>query len=292
MPRRKEHRQCQQCGNSFESCSGMYCCRQCYYASILQNGRVKRQRQCEQCYSAYIPRQKKIDKNGCKYTRFCSRVCSSHWRRDSLAMKTETKACLFCGQNYCRVRHVLSAEHLERDVHWDARMFCSVRCARMSRGIKSKFDAFSYFRACLKKNTKRDARGCLIWTGKLTNRGYGVVCSYYGRNITAHRVSYVLHIGPIVDKLFVRHHCDVRACCEPRHLVLGTHIDNMRDMLDRKRASSGERHHNAINREVAKNIERDMQLGTSLAKVSRKYGHTITTCLLIKRKKHWSNRKP
>jgi hypothetical protein len=54
----------------------------------------------------------------------------------------------------------------------------------------------------------------------------------------ASRAAYVLHKGPIGD-LHVCHTCDNGLCVNPDHLFLGTHLDNMRDMIDKGRKPKG-----------------------------------------------------
>lgn len=73
--------------------------------------------------------------------------------------------------------------------------------------------------------------GCWIWRGPFMKNGYGSIGmgGREGRREYAHRLSWILANGPIVDGLYVLHRCDVKACVRPDHLFLGTHADNMRD---------------------------------------------------------------
>ena len=63
-----------------------------------------------------------------------------------------------------------------------------------------------------------------------------------GKIARAHRVSYELAFGPIPPgpgvhgTMHVMHKCDNKLCCNPAHLMLGTHKDNMADMKAKGRA--------------------------------------------------------
>lgn len=46
--------------------------------------------------------------------------------------------------------------------------------------------------------------------------------------------------------MMVCHRCDVRSCCNPKHLFLGSALDNARDMVSKLRVSHGERHPFAV----------------------------------------------
>lgn len=81
---------------------------------------------------------------------------------------------------------------------------------------------------------------CWLFTLKPQKTGY-VQLKHEGRPVLAHRISWLLHYGQIPPGLMVLHHCDVRACIRPTHLFLGTHEDNMRDMVTKGRAAKGER---------------------------------------------------
>lgn len=52
-------------------------------------------------------------------------------------------------------------------------------------------------------------------------------------------MSYELANGPVPEGLMVLHTCDHGLCVNPRHLYVGTALDNARDMLVRGRKKHG-----------------------------------------------------
>lgn len=76
--------------------------------------------------------------------------------------------------------------------------------------------------------------GCWIWTGNISNAGYGRFTDYW-QKFSAHRLSYEFANGPTPPGKNVCHTCDVRACVNPAHLWLGSHTDNMQDAIAKGR---------------------------------------------------------
>jgi hypothetical protein len=78
-------------------------------------------------------------------------------------------------------------------------------------------------------------RGCWTWTGYVGNVGYGVFRPSAKQRTGAHRMSWVIHYGPIPEGLYVLHRCDNRVCVRPDHLFLGTVWDNRKDCVQKSR---------------------------------------------------------
>ena len=77
---------------------------------------------------------------------------------------------------------------------------------------------------------------CWEWVGPLFPGGYGRV-NYNGTRQGAHRVAYELTHGPIPPGMDILHSCDLRKCCNPKHLKVGTDQDNVRDKVSRESIS-------------------------------------------------------
>ena len=71
--------------------------------------------------------------------------------------------------------------------------------------------------------------GCWIWLGQ--SGAYGNL-TFRRRSYSAHRLAHELWNGP-VDGWVVRHTCDVKLCVNPKHLIIGTVQDNVRDAIER-----------------------------------------------------------
>lgn len=101
---------------------------------------------------------------------------------------------------------------------------------RIKRRVRDTVGAQSY----IQERVDVDANGCWLWRLAVDKPGYGKAC-YEAVHRSAHRLSFAAFKHDPGD-LFVRHSCDVPRCCNPDHLSLGTHADNMRDMVERNRA--------------------------------------------------------
>lgn len=93
-----------------------------------------------------------------------------------------------------------------------------------------------------KKVLKGDKRECWPWQGGRTDRGYGRVRIVGFPSRRAHRIAWALSHGggiePPPDSL-VLHRCHFRPCCNPAHLYLGDHNQNMEDRAQRTRRAKG-----------------------------------------------------
>jgi hypothetical protein len=85
----------------------------------------------------------------------------------------------------------------------------------------------------LERLSKLVPSGCIEWQST-TRNGYGklIIGSRTDgtrMSVSAHRLSYEVHVGKIPDGLFVCHKCDNPKCINPDHLFVGSRKDNVND---------------------------------------------------------------
>lgn len=140
--------------------------------------------------------------------------------------------------------------------------FCSKACGK--RGVP-----VERFWGKVDKSSGPD--GCWVWTGSLTHDGYGRFTVDKVQRL-AHRYSYaVTYAEPAPDDL-VCHRCDVRSCCNPVHLFIGTHAINSADMVTKGRQAAGERNNKAkLTEEQVRDIRWAYTTGLSQRQLAREY---------------------
>ena len=142
--------------------------------------------------------------------------------------------------------------------------------------------------------------GCWEWKAA-TRHGYGVIATAQqsangGRayHEGSHRISWMLFNGDIPSGMFVCHRCDNPPCVNPKHLFLGTNLDNVRDCAAKGRQfmqntpPTGEMVHNAkLTSEQVIDIRRRHTLGESWKALASEYGIKKPTVYAVIGRRNW-----
>lgn len=75
----------------------------------------------------------------------------------------------------------------------------------------------------------KSVHGCWLWSAASPGR-YGSF-----RGVAAHRLAWELTNRKDIGDLCACHRCDTPLCVNPDHIFLGTHADNMADMVEKRR---------------------------------------------------------
>jgi hypothetical protein len=168
---------------------------------------------------------------------------------------------------------------------------CGQSCKRGA--VRCKSCNYAYYTTPLGERLWRhiDRRGpdeCWPWKGKRT-RGYGITA--IGRHgLLAHRVVWETVYGPIPQGLCVCHRCDHPECCNPKHLWLGTHDENMTDMSVKGRTSRQRGESNASHKLTEPQVvelRRKQKAGESYASLAVQFGISETTVWEIAGRRTW-----
>jgi hypothetical protein len=163
-------------------------------------------------------------------------------------------------------------------------------------------DVESRFMAKVNKQARvnKHKSGCWLWTASIrSKKGYGqFAVRQNGKqfNWQAHRFAYAHFIGKIPEGKFVLHNCDTPACVNPEHLFLGTHQENVDDMMKkgRKRTKPCKGSSNGrskLNEEIVADIKTYSSdySNKALAEIFDVSHHTIS---LIRLGKTWKHVQP
>jgi hypothetical protein len=129
------------------------------------------------------------------------------------------------------------------------------------------------------------ATGCWIWQRATNKLGYGIT-----EDGLAHRLVWKVINGDIPEGMCVCHKCDNPQCVNPDHLFLGTHQDNMTDMVNKNRARPGKvkgESHGMTSLSSAQVEEIRMAEGVTQRELAIKYGVSQGTISNIRRGATW-----
>lgn len=142
--------------------------------------------------------------------------------------------------------------------------------------------------------------GCWLWTRGKTRAGYGVFHPRHNVNVLTHRLAWMLTNGDIPAGMCICHDCpagDDPACCNPAHVFLGTHKDNMRDGYAKGRFKArdadpvckGSRHGvSKLNEELVRQIRASYDAGLmNQYELAREHGVTQATVWGVVNRKTW-----
>jgi len=190
---------------------------------------------------------------------------------------------------------VCKKDFYPRKDKYDKARTCSVNCrCKLAGNISkekyiAKWDALTEYekknemmKAFFKHVEKTDT--CWIWIN--ANKGkdklpYGSLC-FRGKRYNAHKLSWIIHNGKVIENNIVCHKCDNASCVNPDHLFLGTYTDNQRDKLKKGRCVVEK-----LSIKQVKEIKNKLKEGVTSKRLASDYGVSTTTLHCIKFRKTW-----
>lgn len=203
---------------------------------------------------------------------FCSSLCSARGTGvRKRGRKTIERQCEVCSAKFLK-----RPDHVRRG--WGR--FCSKLC-------RIKFNTRPLAERFWEKVTK--TKSCWLWRAgrKQSKWDYGTIkeSGKFGRMLSAHRVSWELHKGPIPKGACVLHTCDRPSCVNPAHLFLGTHADNVHDMMNKQRCGVSK-----LTAEQVLNMRADYKSGKfKQVELAPRYGVSEGTVYHILRRRTWAH---
>lgn len=160
--------------------------------------------------------------------------------------------------------------------------FCSKKCKN------NKNISINYLIKFVRVDEKTN---CWIWDKTKDFDGYGVL-KHRNKYFKIHRFFFEFFKGKIPISYSVLHSCDNRSCCNPDHLFLGNQIDNVNDMVSKKRNRGAKGEGNKCSKLKNENIDeirRLYSLGISYKKISLMFGVNSSTIGKVIRRENWKH---
>ena len=139
---------------------------------------------------------------------------------------------------------------------------------------------------------------CWPYIGAVTSKGYGSF-TFYLKNkrvsMVSSRFAWTATFGVISKSVEVCHNCpsgDNPVCCNPKHLFLGTHKDNMQDMQRKNRRipSQGVNHYRAtLSDDDVREIIHMSKIGHEQRFIAKVFNKSQATIWAIIHRKIWKS---
>ena len=133
--------------------------------------------------------------------------------------------------------------------------------------------------------------GCFEFTGGKDKNGYGKF-TVLGITHRAHRIAFMLCVDDIPDGASVLHSCDNPSCINPNHLFLGTHQNNVDDMMAKRRnipPRGSMQGQSKLTEDDVREIRKLLDQGLSYRDIAARYNVTNGNIYLIKHNRRWSH---
>jgi hypothetical protein len=139
---------------------------------------------------------------------------------------------------------------------------------------------------------RTDAKACWLWTGHVSDRGYGIFwvplgAHAHSQRVRANRFAWLASRGDIPCGMEVCYRCDVPACVNPDHLFLGTRRDNHLDAVRKGRKQAWGRQ--KLNAAQVVEIRARVAAGELQRVIGADYGVSRNTVSQIASGKTWAH---
>lgn len=238
-----------------------------YCSNACRRTRVTRQ--CASCGKDFEVKPSTVKTAPAK---FCSRECVA------ASPKGVTRPCLTCGKPVYAPPAKAARGH---------GTYCSMACSPQNRPV-------AILERFWDKVDRRDPDDCWMWQANKNEDGYGLI--RYNRRITgAHRVVLLMTGVEIPKDKEVMHSCDNPGCVNPAHLSLGSHHENILDMVSKGRYSEARPRGQAHSSTKLSDVEVlairatfDARTKTSAA-LAREHGMSTSAMYSLTHRKTWKH---